>query len=83
MARWNFAIKFSKKMPCNKREKNKEFLEVPSHKNEIVQETAIRVFECWGGESSLKILENVSVSSKWVEEYLKGVISDLKSEYAY
>jgi hypothetical protein len=29
MARWNFAIKFSKKMPCNKREKNKEFLEVP------------------------------------------------------
>lgn len=48
-----------------------------------MQETAIRAFECWGGESSLKILENVSVSSKWVEEYLKGVISDLKSEYAY
>jgi hypothetical protein len=53
-----------------------------SHKDEIVQETAIRAFESWGGNSSLKILENVTVSSKWVKEYLDGVISDLKSEYA-
>jgi hypothetical protein len=53
-----------------------------SHKEEVVQETAIRVFESWGGESSLKILENVSVSSNWVKEYLDEVISDLKLEYA-
>ncbi|MDR1089537.1 MAG: hypothetical protein LBL79_00540 [Prevotella sp.] len=52
-----------------------------NHKDEIVQETAIRAFESWGGKSNLKILENVTVSSKWIKEYLDGVISDLKSEY--
>jgi hypothetical protein len=52
-----------------------------NHKDEIVQETAIRAFESWGGSTSLKILENVTVSSKWVKEYLEDVISDLKSEY--
>lgn len=53
-----------------------------SHKDEIVQETAIRAFESWGGSSSLRILENVTVSSRWIKEYLDGVISDLKLEYA-
>jgi len=52
-----------------------------SHKDETVQETAIRVFESWGGIDSLKLLENVSVSSKWVKNYLDEVISDLKAEY--
>jgi hypothetical protein len=52
-----------------------------AHGDEIVQETAIRVFESWGGIDSLKLLENVSVSSKWVKEYLNEVISDLKAEY--
>lgn len=53
-----------------------------NHKDEVVQETAIRAFESWGGKESLTILENVSISSKWVAEYLNEVISDLKSEYA-
>jgi hypothetical protein len=53
-----------------------------NHKNEIVQETAIRAFESWGGKDSIKILENVTVSSKWIKEYLNEVISDLKTEYA-
>ncbi|GAB6395525.1 MAG: hypothetical protein MdMp024_1837 [Bacteroidales bacterium] len=52
-----------------------------NHKDEIVQETAIRAFESWGGKASLKILENVSVSSKWVKEYIEEVIADLKTEY--
>jgi hypothetical protein len=52
-----------------------------SHKDEIVQETAIRTFESWGGFNSIKILENVTVSSKWVQSYLYEVISDLKTEY--
>jgi hypothetical protein len=52
-----------------------------AHKNEEVQETAIRAFESWGGIHSLHILENISVSTKWVEEYLNTVISDLKAEY--
>jgi hypothetical protein len=53
-----------------------------NHNDEIVQETAIRAFESWGGKDCLKILENVTVSSKWIKEYLDGVISDLKAEYA-
>ena len=52
-----------------------------NHKEEVVQETAIRTFESWGGYSSLKILENITVSTKWIKEYLDGVIADLKSEY--
>ena len=52
-----------------------------SHKDEIVQETAIRAFENWGGIKSIEILENVSVSSKWIQSYLKEVIADLKAEY--
>ena len=51
------------------------------HNDELVQETAIRAFEGWGGVSSLKILENATVSSDWVKEYLDGVISDLKEKY--
>ncbi len=53
-----------------------------SHKDEVVQENAIRAFESWGGQESLEILENVSISSSWVKEYLLEVISDLKSVYA-
>jgi len=51
-----------------------------NHKDEIVQETAIRAFESWGGKESLKILENVIVSSKWVAAYLNEVIADLKAD---
>jgi hypothetical protein len=50
------------------------------HKDEEVQETAIRAFESWGGEKSLKILQEASVTSKWVQEYLSEVISDLRAE---
>jgi hypothetical protein len=53
-----------------------------SHENEIVKETAIRAFESWGGIKSIEILETVSVSSKWIQEYLNDVLSDLKIEYA-
>lgn len=52
-----------------------------SHEDEVVQETAIRAFECWGGLKSLEILKHVSVSSIWIQDYLNGVISDLKAEY--
>jgi hypothetical protein len=52
-----------------------------AHKDEEVQETAIRAFESWGGVLSISALENASVSSKWVKEYLNTVISDLKAEY--
>jgi hypothetical protein len=53
-----------------------------SHKEEIVQENAIRAFESWGGQGSVKILENVVVTTQWIKEYLDGVIEDLKLDYA-
>jgi hypothetical protein len=53
-----------------------------SHKEEIVQENAIRAFESWGGQGSVKILENVVVTTPWIKEYLDGVIEDLKLDYA-
>jgi hypothetical protein len=53
-----------------------------SHEDDVVKETGIRVFESWGGKDSLETLENVSISSSWVKEYLDEVISDLKLEYA-
>ncbi len=51
------------------------------HKDEIVQECAIRVFESWGEQSSLNILEHVQVSTPWIKDYLEEVISDLKFKY--
>lgn len=53
-----------------------------SHNNEMVQETAIRAFESWGGEESISILANANVASKWINEYLEEVMADLKREYA-
>ena len=53
-----------------------------SHKDPIVQECGIRAFESWGTLDSLNILQNVKVSSDWLQEYLDKVIEDIKSEYA-
>ena len=52
------------------------------HEDEIVNETAIRAFESWGGIKSIEILETISISSIWIQEYLNDVLSDLKLEYA-
>jgi len=52
------------------------------HSNIEVQECAIRVIENWEHENGLKILENnlKNIKSKWVKEYAKQVIIDLKED---
>jgi hypothetical protein len=51
-----------------------------AHKNEEVVETAIRVFENWGGVSSLDILQSVQINSKWLDDYRNAVVKDIQSE---
>jgi hypothetical protein len=51
-----------------------------SHKNEEVAETAIRIFENWGGATSLEILQNIEIKSQWIENYRNAVIKDIEAE---
>ncbi|MFH0924890.1 MAG: hypothetical protein V1872_04545 [bacterium] len=52
-----------------------------SHKNVGIQECGVRAFESWGTLVGLKILENLKVSSSWLQEYIDQVALDLKKEY--
>ena len=52
-----------------------------SHKNSEVQECGVRAFESWGTLQSLEILENLKVSTHWIQEYINEVVSDLRKEY--
>jgi len=53
-----------------------------SYKNNVeVQECGVRAFESWGTVQSLKILENLKVSTQWLQEYIDEVVSDLRKEY--
>ena len=52
-----------------------------SHSNIEVQECGVRAFESWEAIDSLEILENLKVSTKWLQEYINEVVSDLKEEY--
>jgi len=52
-----------------------------SHSNIEVQECGVRAFESWEAIDSLDILENLKVSTKWLQEYINGVVSDLREEY--
>jgi hypothetical protein len=51
-----------------------------AHKNEEVVETAIRIFENWGGSESMEILKNVTIKSKWLDEYRDTVIKGIEEE---
>ena len=48
------------------------------HKNTDVRECCVRCFESWGAPETLSILRSISFSKDWLDEYLKGVISDLE-----
>ena len=50
------------------------------HKNIEVKECAIRAFESWGGEDSLRILENIEESEGWLRNYIDNVIEDIRAE---
>jgi hypothetical protein len=45
-----------------------------------VRECGIRAFENWSSLHSLKVLENVKCEEKWLDDYLKQVIADLREE---
>ena len=52
-----------------------------SHGNAQIQECGVRAFESWGTLKSLEILENLTVSTQWLEEYIHDVVSDLRKEH--
>ena len=52
-----------------------------SHKNTEVKDCGIRAFESWGTIESLKILGNLTVGIRWLQEYIDDVVSDLRKEH--
>lgn len=50
------------------------------HKNDSVIEFVIRIFDNWHSSESLEILNNVKLSSQWLNIYLSSVIESIKSE---
>ena len=50
------------------------------HENIEVKECAIRAFESWGGDDSLRILENIDEDAGWLRTYIDNVIQDIKAE---
>ena len=51
-----------------------------SHKDPEIQECCVRAFENWGNTNSLRILKNLKVPTKWLQEYINAVIDDLEKE---
>jgi len=52
-----------------------------SNSNAGVQECGVRAFEGWGTVQSLRILENLTVSASWLQDYVDHVVADLRKEY--
>jgi hypothetical protein len=52
-----------------------------SNSNIGVKECGVRAFESWGTIQSLEILENLTVSAKWLQEYIDHAVADLRKEY--
>ena len=52
-----------------------------SHKDTEVKDCGVRAFESWGTLESLKILEILHVSPKWLQKYVERVIFDLRKEH--
>lgn len=50
------------------------------HQNHEVQECGIRAFENWGTADSLKVLERLTFSEPWIQEYVNQVVGDLYSQ---
>lgn len=50
------------------------------HKDPEIQECGVRAFENWGNRHSLRILKNLKVPTKWLQEYINAVIDDLEKE---
>jgi hypothetical protein len=50
-----------------------------SHKAIEVREYGVKCFENWQHKDGIKILENVKADERWLKNYIKLVISDLKT----
>lgn len=50
---------------------------LPNHE---VQECGIRAFENWGTPDSLEVLEGLTFSEAWLQEYVNQVVEDLRSQ---
>jgi hypothetical protein len=50
------------------------------HPNHEVQECGVRAFENWGTPDSLKVLEGLTFSEPWIQEYVDQVVEDLCSQ---
>ncbi len=52
-----------------------------SHQDVEVKECGVRAFERWATLESLHILENLKVSTRWLQEYIDQVVLDLRKEF--
>lgn len=51
-----------------------------THRNDEVKELGVRAFESWASHDSLRILKEVKLDTKWLQEYIDQVIKDLEFE---
>lgn len=49
-----------------------------AHTDTDVRECCVRCFESWKAPKTLNILQNISFSQDWLNDYLAGVIKDLE-----
>jgi len=52
-----------------------------THNDIEVKECGIRAFENWEALENIKVLENLDVMPKWLQDYINQVIIDLKKEH--
>lgn len=52
-----------------------------AHSNVEVQECGVRAFESWGTLHSLRILNNITAATPWLQDYINEVVKDLSREH--
>jgi len=52
-----------------------------NHSSDEIKELGVRAFEHWGSKNSLRILQDVSVETKWLQDYINQVVEDLSIEH--
>lgn len=48
------------------------------HKNNEIKDLGVRAFENWCSLESIKLLENIDTNVKWLNDYIKAVVGDIK-----
>jgi hypothetical protein len=52
-----------------------------SHKNVEVKECGVRAFEAWEALGSLRVLDQLNVSTPWLQEYIDEVVRNLRTQH--